>query len=54
MEKAIIVVNPGSTSTKVALFDLNNKCIADSAVSHPSDQLAEFENVADQFLQLLE
>ena len=49
MDKVIIVVNPGSTSTKVALFDINNKCLAESAVSHPSDQLAEFDNVADQF-----
>ena len=49
MDKVIIVVNPGSTSTKVALFNLKNECIADSAVSHPSDQLAQFENVADQF-----
>ncbi len=49
MDKVIIVVNPGSTSTKVALFDLNNKCLAESAVSHPSDQLAQFDNVADQF-----
>jgi len=49
MDKVIIVVNPGSTSTKVALFDLDNKCIADSAVSHPSDLLAKYDNVADQF-----
>ncbi|MCP4703837.1 MAG: butyrate kinase [candidate division Zixibacteria bacterium] len=49
MDKVIIVVNPGSTSTKVALFDINNKCLAESAVSHPSDQLAQFDNVADQF-----
>ena len=49
MDKVILVVNPGSTSTKVALFDTNNKCLAESAVSHPSEQLVEFENVADQF-----
>jgi len=49
MSKVIIVVNPGSTSTKVALFDINHKCLAESAVSHPSKQLAEFDNVADQF-----
>ena len=48
MDKVIIVVNPGSTSTKVALFN-NNKCLAESAVRHPSDQLAQFDNVADQF-----
>ncbi len=49
MDKVIIVVNPGSTSTKVALFNLKNESVADSAVSHLSDQLAQFDNVADQF-----
>ena len=48
MDKVIIVVNPGSTSTKVALFG-KTKCLAEDTVTHPSDQLAEFENVADQF-----
>ncbi len=32
MGKVIIVLNPGSTSTKVGLFDINNKNLAESAV----------------------
>ncbi len=48
VEEIIIVINPGSTSTKMALF---HKCekIAEENVTHPSQQLAAFDNVADQF-----
>ena len=48
MEEIIIVINPGSTSTKMALFRGTEK-IADETVSHPSEQLAAYKNVADQF-----
>ena len=49
MNKIIIVVNIGSTSTKVALFDINNKLLVEKSVSYTSEQLAKFDNVADQF-----
>ena len=32
MGKVIIVLNPGSTSTKVGLFDIKNKNLAELAV----------------------
>lgn len=48
MEEVIIVINPGSTSTKMALFKGKEK-IAEEAVSHPAGELAAFDNVADQF-----
>jgi len=48
MEEVIIVINPGSTSTKMALFASDNM-IAEETVSHSSDELARFDNVADQF-----
>jgi butyrate kinase len=48
MDEIIIVINPGSTSTKTAIFRGNDK-IAQENVSHPSEQLAKFDNVADQF-----
>ncbi len=48
MDEIIIVINPGSTSTKTALFRGNEK-IAQENVTHPSDQLAKFDNVAEQF-----
>ncbi len=48
MQEVIIVINPGSTSTKMALFE-GNKKIAEEAVTHPADELAKFDNVTDQF-----
>ncbi|MCX6826157.1 MAG: butyrate kinase [candidate division Zixibacteria bacterium] len=48
MEEIIIVINPGSTSTKMSLFRGKEK-IAEANVTHSSEQLAAFDNVADQF-----
>jgi len=48
MAGIIIVINPGSTSTKMALFEGSRK-IAEESVLHSSDELAAFDNVADQF-----
>jgi len=47
MEEVIIVINPGSTSTKMALF-CRDKKIAEAEVAHAAQDLAPFENVADQ------
>ncbi len=44
----IIVINPGSTSTKMALFEGKEK-IAEENITHPSAQLTQFDNVTDQF-----
>ena len=48
MSEYIIVINPGSTSTKLALFD-GGKKEAEKNVSHDTKELSKFENVADQF-----
>ncbi len=48
MEEVIIVINPGSTSTKMALFE-GDKKIAEGGVTHSITELAQFDNVADQF-----
>jgi butyrate kinase len=48
MREVIIVINPGSTSTKMALFT-DSERIAEAAVVHRSEELAVFDNVADQF-----
>jgi butyrate kinase len=48
MDEVVIVVNPGSTSTKTALFRGKEK-IAEENVTHPAEQLAKFDNVAEQF-----
>ena len=49
MEKTynILVVNPGSTSTKVALYE-NNNCIFDTDVFHDSSLLKTFPTINDQ------
>jgi len=44
----IFVINPGSTSTKVAVFDGLNE-IHKGTIEHPADQLAGFDLTAEQF-----
>ncbi|NOY87771.1 MAG: butyrate kinase, partial [FCB group bacterium] len=48
MANKMLIINPGSTSTKVALFDGNDK-IAEEIIRHDGEELARFDNVADQF-----
>jgi len=48
MSNFILVINPGSTSTKVALFDGNEK-ISEENFRHDAAELGRFDNVADQF-----
>lgn len=43
----MLIINPGSTSTKTALFDGDTK-VTDQVVRHDADELARFDNVADQ------
>jgi len=44
----VLVINPGSTSTKVAVFRGETE-IHKHTVEHPADQLAGFDLVAEQF-----
>jgi butyrate kinase len=44
----ILAINPGSTSTKIAVYQNMNPIFVKS-ITHPSDELAKFEHVADQF-----
>ena len=44
----MLIINPGSTSTKTALFD-GDRLIAEEVVRHDSAALMKFSNVADQF-----
>jgi len=48
MNKHILVVNPGSTSTKVAVFQ-NRKQLFMMNIQHPQEELAKFNRIADQF-----
>ena len=43
----ILVINPGSTTTKVALFE-NNKCILNESITHTEDKLKKFKHIFDQ------
>lgn len=44
----ILVINPGSTSTKVAVF-LDEECIKQKNLSHLPEEVNKYEKVADQF-----
>lgn len=44
----MLIINPGSTSTKVAYFE-DDKKLSENNIRHNSEELSEFDNVADQF-----
>lgn len=44
----ILAINPGSTSTKIAVYQNTNPVFVKN-ITHPSDEIAKFEHVADQF-----
>ncbi len=47
MDYLLLVINPGSTSTKVAIF-LNDKLIQEASLRHDVEKLKEFDNIIDQ------
>lgn len=47
MEYKIFTINPGSTSTKIALFE-GGKCLFSKNVAHDAGKLAEFRAISDQ------
>ncbi len=47
-ENYIIAVNPGSTSTKIAVYR-NKECIFEENIKHSKEDLAPFEKITDQF-----
>ncbi|OQY20971.1 MAG: hypothetical protein B6I34_07985, partial [Anaerolineaceae bacterium 4572_32.1] len=44
----ILTINPGSTSTKVALFQ-DEKPVFVETIRHSSDEIAAFKRIADQY-----
>lgn len=46
-KKLIFVINPGSTSTKVAVFD-NESCLFKENIIHTAEELSQFANLTDQ------
>jgi butyrate kinase len=47
MDYLLLVINPGSTSTKVALFN-NDKLIQEQVLKHDIDQLKHYKNIIEQ------
>lgn len=48
MSYKILAINPGSTSTKIAVFEDENELFVKN-IKHSSDELSRFENIASQF-----
>lgn len=48
MDKRILVINPGSTSTKIAIYDNENPVFVES-IEHSQEELSQFENIIDQY-----
>jgi len=47
-EFRILAINPGSTSTKIAVYHNTNPVFVKN-ITHPSEEIAKFEHIADQF-----
>ncbi len=47
MTNKILVINPGSTSTKIALFD-DNEALFSENIKHPVDEIKKFHRIIDQ------
>lgn len=48
MNYKILAINPGSTSTKIALYE-NEKEVFCKTLDHPAEEIEKYENVAAQF-----
>lgn len=48
IEKLILTVNPGSTSTKIAVFQ-NTKPVFTKTISHPAEVLKKYMRISDQY-----
>lgn len=44
----ILAINPGSTSTKIAIFD-DEKPVLETTLRHPSEEINKFEKIYDQY-----
>ncbi len=44
----ILAINPGSTSTKIAVFE-NETLVFDEVIRHPAEETAQFDGIYDQF-----
>ena len=47
MSQYILVINPGSTSTKIGVFE-DEKMLFDKTLRHPAEEIAKFATIPDQ------
>ncbi len=47
-EYRILAINPGSTSTKIAIFD-NDKSVFEETLRHPSEEIGKYDTIFDQY-----
>lgn len=47
-KRLLLTINPGSTSTKVSLFE-EDKLVFENNLQHSVDELSAFQNISDQF-----
>ncbi|MEC3839273.1 butyrate kinase [Bacillus amyloliquefaciens] len=47
-EKRILILNPGSTSTKIGVFH-NERCIFEKTLRHPEEELKTFNSIIGQY-----
>ncbi len=48
MAKKVLAINPGSTSTKLAVYE-GNTCIFKDSVKHDASEISTFERIIDQY-----
>jgi len=48
MKENILVINPGSTSTKIAIFNQEGKEIFKETISHSIEELSQFKSILEQ------
>jgi len=48
MSEKILVINPGSTSTKISVYEDKNEVFTET-ISHSAEELVSFNKIADQF-----
>ncbi len=49
MKNLVLVINPGSTSTKIAVYDKSGKEIINETLRHNSSELSKYEKIIDQY-----
>ena len=47
-KRYVLVINPGSTSTKLALYNMKAECIVENSVSHSKEEIEEYDKIYDQ------